>query len=246
MSLTYEIKETMSSIRKRIEFKQAINYVKFKNLVYEEIQISLKYNKEDYGFVLNGYCPCYVESIVEHSVAELSGLKRGDLVIKVNGTNCCRATIKSIMSIIKTNSKDILTLVIYRRLSDSQKAFAISRQFGKSNSIFKKPTQNTPSKKSEKVNFISKLLRPSKWLSCAQTGNTTMASTYMVQSCMSLQSNEYILCTKECCKFKHSVEIIKTESDAGYETISRYCHSTDKKLNDSNFSIETVTNTTNS
>ncbi|CAF0872471.1 unnamed protein product [Brachionus calyciflorus] len=234
-------------------------YVKIKNVVYEQIELSLKLSKDEhkssnsYGFVIAGYCPCHVETIVENSIAEKFGLKKGDLIIKVNEVNCCRARIKSILSLIKSNSNDNLKLTIYRCLNDAQKAFRISKRINlaKNNQNIKEQIE---SKKSKNINLITKLLRPSKWLSCAQPVNATMSTTFMYQSNTQEHTKENVLkCERDCCLMRKSCEkmMVKSESglDTGYETLSRYYDSTEKlaKHNEeSNYSIETVTNTTNS
>ncbi|RMZ95206.1 Regulator of G- signaling 3, partial [Brachionus plicatilis] len=69
--------------------------------------------------------------------------------------------------------------------------------------------------------------------------------------CSSIKPNEYVVCSRECCRIG---KMVKCESgaDTGYETLSRYNESSEKMTQSngptmqSNLSITTVTNTTNS
>ena len=75
-------------------------------------------NATECGFTIAGYCPSYIENVAENSLACQSGLKRGDLIVKVNHVNCCRATLKTIFSLIKqsTLKTSNLTLTVYRHV----------------------------------------------------------------------------------------------------------------------------------
>jgi len=54
-----------------------------------------------YGFTVVGYCPCQIGKVESNSLAQLAGLLAGDIIVKVNGKNVCRATCDSIAKMIK-------------------------------------------------------------------------------------------------------------------------------------------------
>jgi hypothetical protein len=58
-------------------------------------------NNNTYGFTVIGYCPCQIGKVESNSLAQLAGLLVGDIIVKVNGKNVCRATCDSIVKMIK-------------------------------------------------------------------------------------------------------------------------------------------------
>ncbi|RNA31640.1 hypothetical protein BpHYR1_045905, partial [Brachionus plicatilis] len=155
------------------------DYVKLKNLVYRRLQVSIGACKQEIKSSLNefsiaGYCPCYVKEVTKDSSAELNGIKRGDLLIEINAVNCYRATVKTINSLLKPVDGKI-NLTIYRRLKNSEKAYQISKILSDEKKKFLKPLINKKIKNSKNGSLISKWLRPSLWLSCAQPTNTTIS-----------------------------------------------------------------------
>jgi hypothetical protein len=70
----------------------------------------------EYDFTISGYCPSYVYNINVASVAYKQGLRNGDLIIKINNINCCRATLKSIQKLIVKASvqNESLSLTVSR------------------------------------------------------------------------------------------------------------------------------------
>ncbi|RNA08671.1 regulator of G- signaling 3-like, partial [Brachionus plicatilis] len=149
--------------------KKMAKYVKVKNVAYEQMELCLKQTKDElkssncYGFVVAGYCPSHVEAVAQNSVADKSGLRKGDLIIKVNDVNCCRARIKSILTLIKSNNADILKLTIYRRLFDNQDT-AKKLYTNTFNGKTRDTEQENEIKRKKNGSLISKWLRPSLWL----------------------------------------------------------------------------------
>jgi hypothetical protein len=83
------------------------------------VELILKRTSSDYGFTISGYCPCQVDKIEQDSIAIKAGLQIGDLIIKVNSNNVTRASIESIVKMIK-NSNDTIILSIYRNATKNQ------------------------------------------------------------------------------------------------------------------------------
>ena len=233
------------------------NYVKLKNLVYQRLVISIKTNRLCIlnDICLTGYCPTQISNVKIGSELEMNGLNKGDLLIEINGVNCYRATMKTIMNMIKPIN-GILSLTVYKRLKNPETAFKMSKLLNDEKFVVIKPIVNKKINSKNK-NIISKLLKPSLWLSCAQPTNTTMSSILMEQSdteykqniCSSIKTGEYVLCERECCHLSDKITKCECGADTGYETLSRYNESsvkTNQLIIDSNLSITTVTNTTNS
>lgn len=259
--LSNKKESSVSSTNAQPESKK---YAKINNLVYEQIELCLT-PSQDYGFIIAGYCPCHVETVVENSIAFNACLQKGDLIMKVNDVNCCRARIKSILSLVKQNSNTGLKLTVYRRFMGIKRPSKVC-----STSNLKIQLSKQIETKSKNIKLLAKLLRPSMWLSCAQPSNTTMSNTFISEQlpnaqenqtkCSSLaeSNNEYVMCTRECCKYSNNrvnstEKIVKSDSavDTGYETLSRYNETSERVVRSSessndDFSIDTVTNTTNS
>ena len=176
---------------------------------------------ESYGFSIGGYCPCYVDNVEYNSISYLAGVKPTDLIMKINEVNCCRATLKSCLSLIR-NSTGTLSLTIYRFQEP-----IVSR-----NKSFKVSSHKKISKKGgASKQFLSRIFRPSLWLPCGASlsgcvfsGNEiTLNQTYYspgVTAEMHKQTN--VLSPK-----KNSASQLTTKSstsqigaDTGYETAS--------------------------
>lgn len=262
------------------------NLVKHSGNVYKVIEIGLSLSESmqnvnagtsggsltsQYGFVIAGYCPCYVESVAESSIAERNGLRKGDLIMKVNDTNCCRARIKSVLTLIKSvNASSTLRLTVYRpvRVTNTSKSAEAIGQTRKNLT-----NANVKCQQSNKSKLFAKLLKPSLWLSCAQqtfnqsimttvpTKQPTSRSSFMVEptdcsSKLMMANGKMTLTTGK------SGSSSTTSGDTGYETLSRYEWDTktnhnEQQLNDDHgpmtddaeshdFTIQTVTNTINS
>ena len=199
--------------------------VRFNNQFYNTKQLTLlkDSSSKGYGFTVSGYCPCHVESINDDSVACRMGLQKDDLIMKINNINCCRATLKTVTNLIK-NTCEEMTITIYRlsnpKVKNSSKC-AIKQE-----------------KKSKKTSYFGKLFKPSiKWLSCAAP-----LSVNKIESCSSVQHHNQTLDQTYYTKSDISKETTSSSqicADTGYETLSRHDDSND-------YTIETVTNTTNS
>lgn len=74
------------------------------------------------GMTVAGYCPCHVEAVAEGSPAWRAGVRRADLILRVNGVNCCRARLKSVLALVKQASRlhTPIKLTIYRPVTVSQ------------------------------------------------------------------------------------------------------------------------------
>ena len=224
--------------------------VKFNNGLYEQLNLVLSSAEPDattstqYGFIIAGYCPSYVESIADDSLSARCGLQKGDLLIRINETNCCRATLKSILGLIKSSpSQTGLKLTVYRSLSQAG-------QNKKRKLTERRAAELKSAKKSSRRKLLNKLFKPSLWLSCAQQPLNLLLQP---STCGFSSANATQLNPNNTTYYSRSVEAKQEKSlsvgDTGYETLSRYdslpkADSPSSKQND--FSIETVTNTTNS
>lgn len=127
---------------KRVKHKQQRdenNLVKFGGCLYEQVEVELRstttttttttsntngnnsgsnesVSVSTYGMVIGGYCPCHVERVVDGSVSFGAGVRRGDLIVRVNGVNCCRARLKSVLGLIRQTQplRMSLKLTLYR------------------------------------------------------------------------------------------------------------------------------------
>jgi hypothetical protein len=146
---------------------------------FEKITLTLRLSHDstansttstNYGFIIAGYCPCHVENVLENSVAERAGVRKGDLIIKINDTNCCRARIKTLLALIKPSSA--LKLQVHRPLPSSVTINSRSKR----NVIIKYDTSRMlarktvalrkPETKRKTTGIFNKLFAKS-WLSCA-------------------------------------------------------------------------------
>ena len=139
---------------------------RFRNQLYNvhELALTKEHSKtpEDFGFTLISYCPCHVDSVSPNSNAYEAGVRQDDLIIKINNVNCCRASLRSLLHIIKQSGGTIV-LTVYRPTSSAR---GVAKSLGKS---FK------PSKKKNKK-FFSKFLCPSMWLPCKSGGVLDMSN----------------------------------------------------------------------
>ena len=213
-----------------------------------------------YGFTLAGYCPCHIENVLQNSIADRAGLQQGDLIIKVNGTNCCRARIKTLLALIKP-SPNSLKLTIHRKSVNTSVRGGVRYVKATASSMLKsKPaiaSSNPGPKAGNKI--LQKLFsKPSisTWLSCAAqplnqllqnhsrcaSSNKTIAqatdmsmSYYPVVSRDIIETNDYVMCMKECCALHNAAESecsgsgrgkqinsAVSTADTGYESLSRY------------------------
>lgn len=74
------------------------------------------------GMTIAGYCPCHVEAVADASPAARAGVRRGDLIMRVNDVNCCRARLKSVLALVKQASRlnSPIKLTIYRPVQQQQ------------------------------------------------------------------------------------------------------------------------------
>lgn len=168
---------------------------------------------ESYGFTMGGYCPCFVENVEYNSISYLAGVKPSDVIMKINDVNCCRATLKTCLSLIK-NSSVTLNLTVYRF-----KEPKVSR-----NKSFK-TTKKISKKGAASKLFLNKIFRPSMWLPCGVSlsrcvfnGNEiTLNQTYFNSGTPMHKTIETDLLPK-----KDSASQLPTNksADTGYETAS--------------------------
>ena len=196
-----------------------------KGLKYDLIEINIlnkQINQPDeYGFTVAGYCPCHVEEIQENSIAFQAGLKKSDLIVKVNNVNCCRATLKTTLNLIKSSST-----------SGSSTLLTVYRLAGNKVILSQKcKNQNITKEKKIKQRLFSKLSTWWRFQSCSTT--TTSSSTdnndsksFYIQS-KSSSSSEMLNC-----------------GDTGYDSLSRQ-NSSVLKFQNINNTFQTVTDTTN-
>lgn len=85
---------------------------------------SQSWSCQQLGMTVAGYCPCHVEAIAEGSPAWRAGVRRADLIVRVNGVNCCRARLKSVLALVKQASRlhVPIKLTIYRPVAVQQQS----------------------------------------------------------------------------------------------------------------------------
>ena len=218
---------------------------------FESIDLELISDGSSYGFTIAGYCPCYVESVNPNSIASDAGLRRGDLIMKVNSVTCFRGTLKSVLNLIKS-SAGILTLTIHRNHGTIKHLPKISHvvDSGKKKSGLKKL-----------------FFKPSMWFSCA--GNKSiniLKCAFNSESNRTLEKQENPKSSQqsltqtstssrcECCKqsmvkqqLSSQTPTVLNSGDTGYDSFDTLPKSKSiESLSSSEVSIETVTNTENS
>jgi hypothetical protein len=190
-----------------------------KNIKYELAEINLLNKQEEYGFTVAGYCPCHVEEIQENSIAFQAGLKKSDLIVKINNVNCCRATLKTTLNLIKSSSTSgSSTLLTVYRLADNK---VILSQ--------KCKNQNITKEKKIKQRLFSKLSTWWRFQSCSTTSSSTDNDSKSFYIHSKSSSSEMLNC-----------------GDTGYDSLSRQNSSVLKFQNiNENNTFQTVTDTTN-
>jgi hypothetical protein len=214
--------------------------------------LNLSDNSNDgYGFVVAGNCPCYVKSVEDGSIAKQMGLKRGDLIISINNVNCCRATIKSVLLLIKqtsqkgSNFNGRMDIVIERKIKTSSKS-----QLKKDNNNNNIKTQGVkraavPQVASRRRHFMSKIFnfKPSSlWsLNCASSASsskhhitiTDLEKTVYSKKAQISKCDETLKCLNKKPSSSSTTTTTTTASsstssssqiggDTGYETISHH------------------------
>ena len=71
------------------------------NLYFWLPQISIPKGKNGFGFTFVGELPPKVGRVDRASPAEQAGIKKGDLVIKVNGQNVSRSSCEGVAHLVK-------------------------------------------------------------------------------------------------------------------------------------------------
>ena len=195
---------------------------KYNDIKYDIFEIILQtLESTEFGFTIAGYCPCYIEKIQEKSIAAKAGLREKDLIMKINNVNCCRATLKTTLNLMKQNTTGQIMLQVYRL-----KQQLINKQ--------PKSAHLDEIKRDKKPKLFSKLSSWMKFQSCSSTTNSTTqynnsTSFYMPSSSIDIKQSTTTL---NC-------------GDTGYDSMSRQ-YSSDLPTETNDFTIDTVTNTTNS
>lgn len=218
---TYQTKErrrysiaTIDDFKSLKKNQTSVSNIGLRNQLYNVHSFSLKSTSdESYGFTMSGYCPCFVENVEYNSISYLAGVKPSDVIMKINDVNCCRATLKTCLSLIK-NSSVTLNLTVYRF-----KEPKVSR-----NKSFK-TTKKISKKGAASKLFLNKIFRPSMWLPCGVSlsrcvfnGNEiTLNQTYYNSGTPMHKTIETDLLPK-----KDSASQLPTNksADTGYETAS--------------------------
>ncbi|CAB1351755.1 unnamed protein product [Coregonus sp. 'balchen'] len=91
-----------------------------------------------YGFTLSGQGPCLLSGILEGSPADQVGLKQGDRIVSVNGTDVAKASHEAVVQLIGTCKGPLRLVVLVGSgplvdLSSSDEELRISRTEGKLN-----------------------------------------------------------------------------------------------------------------
>jgi hypothetical protein len=72
---------------------------------------------ESYGFTITSSCPCMIGKVDLDKAAFRHGLRPGDFISKINGSNVSRATVESVVKAVK-NSRVKLYIEVYRQDSN--------------------------------------------------------------------------------------------------------------------------------
>jgi hypothetical protein len=208
----------------------SLGHKQFNKLNYETIVVKISSTSESdhqqstFGLTIAGYCPCYIESVQENSTAFKAGLRRSDLIMKINNTNCCRATLKTTLNLIKSSSPLLLT--VYRLSGNTHLKRSSCHQ------------SQVQKEKNNKQNILSKLSNWWKFQSCSSTGTSSSKNN---------QKDTSFYCDSIAMKTAATQSTLNC-GDTGYESLSRQCSSDlqTNQTNEDDFTIETVTNTTNS
>lgn len=240
MEITNQICTTQNNFKLKRKSKSA-----YRSNIYNVHEFTLtRENKkttttdDSYGFTLAGYCPCYVESVDDNSISYYAGVKQADLIMKINDINCCRATMKTCLSLIK-NSPLSLNLTVYR-FSEPR----LSRKLTKSLKI--QNTKKITKKKTNKI-FLSRFFRPSLWFPCGPNVKLTgcVLNEITLNQTYGSQFNKLTPSPK-----KSSASQLTTKSsssqigvDTGYETSSDTTDSKNKKLGSINEEITDIART---
>ena len=220
------------------------NKVRFNNEFYTvlELVLSRRDTTVEFGFTISGYCPCHVEQVAQDSLAMQAGLVKSDLIMKINNVSCCRATLKTVHSLLKSGSGDI-KLTVYRLCCSNK-----SKQNKSSMSSRIVQHHQKPARK-----FLSKLFKPSiKWLSCAAAAPLSLLPSKCTDAAaplndLTLNQTYYTRVATVASKQSSASQLTTISSshvgaDTGYETLSRH----EQTVDSNDYTIETVTNTTNS
>ena len=127
------------------------------------------------SFFIDGYCPSHIRATLNSDAgAELwrAGLRPNDLLIKIDAINCCRATHKTIRSILKRQAKlsvdHTVVLTLYRSSTPRHTVSTSSTTTAATKQQAKQPKQP----------LFAKLFKSSSaWLSCAASSMRSHSTT---------------------------------------------------------------------
>ncbi|XP_020347178.1 regulator of G-protein signaling 12 [Oncorhynchus kisutch] len=103
---------------------------------HEVRRVEVVRGRVGYGFTLSGQGPCLLSGILEGSPADHVGLKQGDRIVSVNGTDVAKASHEAVVQLIGTCKGPLRLVVLVGSgplvdLSSSNEELRISRTEGK-------------------------------------------------------------------------------------------------------------------
>ncbi|XP_045078148.1 regulator of G-protein signaling 12 [Coregonus clupeaformis] len=122
-----------------------------------------------YGFTLSGQGPCLLSGILEGSPADQVGLKQGDRIVSVNGTDVAKASHEAVVQLIGTCKGPLRLVVLVGSgplvdLSSSDEELSISRTEGKvlfqKGGVFRTVSDHSGNSSSNSVNATPAKPRP--------------------------------------------------------------------------------------
>ncbi len=192
-----------------------------------------------YGFTLAGYCPCHVASVAQNSIAYLAGVEKFDLIMKINDVNCCRATLKTCLSLIR-NSPVAISLTVYR-FNDPKLITQMAKTLRKTPSLKTISKKKTKPKKPAAAKTaeagrsfgLARFFQPSKWLPCGTNfklnGCGLRDSSQLNQTCYSCKKPA-VFDAKKNSASQLTTKTTPSIADTGYDTASETATSKTKKL----------------
>ncbi len=235
---------TIASVRANVQISKStkLQQNNVKNKPYDVHKFIIKSSSvatvddpSSYGFTLAGYCPCHVASVAQNSVSYFAGVEKFDLITKINDVNCCRATLKTCLNLIRS-SPIALSLTVYR-FNDPKLITKMSKSLRRTASLKTISKKTNKNKKSESdtglILGLGRFFQPSKWLPCG--ANVKLKNCGFSNS--SQLNQTYYSCLKPASldPKKSSTSPLTTKTtpsiaDTGYDTASETATSKTKKL----------------
>uniref|UniRef100_A0A4W5PWQ2 PDZ domain-containing protein n=1 Tax=Hucho hucho TaxID=62062 RepID=A0A4W5PWQ2_9TELE len=136
---------------------------------HEVRRVEVVRGRVGYGFTLSGQGPCLLSGILDGSPADQVGLKQGDRIVSVNGTDVAKASHEAVVQLIGTCKGPLRLVVLVGSgplvdLSSSDEELRISRTEGKGlfqkGGVFRTVSDRSGNSSSNSVNATPAKPRP--------------------------------------------------------------------------------------